>query len=325
MKPLRITILLIFGVFVFSVAVRAQDDEPPASRSITSLDFQAKRKQGIDASISLQTPKNATRKKAIAVVSNPKRRYNLVKRVPAKRTKPVPKAAKPKFRIEELGVTFWRLRPVTGDDEGAPLFPVKIDKERTEDWTAERVASTAEFKKGDRVRFTFEASRTGFLYIVNREFYTDGTSGAANLIFPTLRIRGGDNRVEAGSLIEIPASSDAVPYLTVTPRRADYAGEELLVMILPNELPDFNIGLRAQPVSVPKIAKWLEDWSATADIYDAEDGLGTAYTKAESLAANVSSRALTQEEPLPQTIYKVLIRENAPLMVSIKMNAETYR
>lgn len=324
MKPLKIAILLIFGVFVFSVSVLAQDDEPPASRSITSLDFQAKRKQGIDASISIQTPKSAKRKKAIAAVSNPKRRYNLVKRVPAKRVKTV-KAAKPKYKVEELGVTFWRLRPVTEDDEDAPLFPVRIDKERTENWTAERVASTAEFKKGDRVRFTFEASRTGFLYIVNREFYTDGTSGAANLIFPTLRIRGGETRVEAGSLIEIPASSDSVPYLTVTPRRADYAGEELLVMILPNELSDFNIGLRAQPVANPKIAEWLEKWSATADIYDAEDGLGTAYTKAESLAANVSSRALTQEEPLPQTIYKVLIKENAPLMVSIKMNAETNR
>lgn len=325
MKRLRIVVLIFFGAIVFSVSAQAQDDEPPASRSITSLDFQANRKQGIDVSLSVKPPKNAKRKKAIAVVSNPKRRYNLVKRVPAKRVKTTTKALKPKFKVEELGVTFWRLRPTTEDDEDAPLFPVKIDKDRTENWTAERVASTAEFKKGDRVRFTFEASRTGFLYIVNREFYTDGTSGTASMIFPTFRIRNGDNRVEAGSLIEIPASSDAVPYLTVTPRRADYAGEELIVMILPNELSDFNIGLRAQPVANPKIAKWLEDWSATADIYDAEDGLGTAYTKAESLAANVSSRALTQEEPLPQTIYKVLLRENAPLMVSIKMNAETNR
>lgn len=321
MKSLRTTILIFFACCIFSFSVKAQEGEPPAARSITSLDFQVNRKKDADAALSVKPLKNPKRKTAIAAVSNPQRRYNLVKRVRLQTTAKSNKTAKPEFNIEQLGVTFWRLRPATDDDEDAPLFPVKITKDKTEKWTAERVSSAYQFKKGDRVRFTFEASRSGFMYIVNREFYADGTSGSANLIFPTYRIRNGDNRVEAGSLIEIPAAEDSVPYLTVTPRRADYAGEELIVLILPKPLNDFSVALGAQPFSQTKLEKWIDDWGATADIYDAEDGIGTAYTRAEALAANVSSRALTQEEPLPQTIYKVLLRENSPFLVSIKMNA----
>ena len=218
-------------------------------------------------------------------------------------------------------MTFWRLRPFSKDDEGAPLFPVRLN-DKTENWTAERVGSATQFNKGDRVRFTIESSRSGFLYIVNREFYTDGTSGKANVIFPTLRTRGGNNRVEAGSLIEIPAANDSVPYFKITPRRADYAGEELIVLILANQLPNFTTGLQAQPVSPENLAKWFDDWESLIDIYDAADGQGTAYTETEAQAANTTSRDLTQEEPLPQTIYRVSLKPNAPMFVAIRMQAK---
>ena len=224
------------------------------------------------------------------------------------------------YKIEELGVTFWRLRLPSADDDEAPLFSVRIGN-KTEKWTAERVASTTKFKKDDRVRFTIEASRSGYLYIVNREFYTDGTNGEANIIFPTLRTRGGDNRVKAGSLIEIPSSEDSVSYFTIKPLRDDYAGEEIIVLILPDELPGFEIGLRAQTFPSEKLAKWFADWETLVDIYDAEDGEGIVYTETEAQAAKVATRALTQEEPLPQTIYKVMLKENAPLFVTFRLQA----
>jgi len=324
MKNLKfITKVFLITLSVFCVSAFAQDDQP-ASRSITSLDFKAKRKStaGVKSNNKPTTPK---RRNAIAAITNPKRRYNLVKRVPAKKiVKPIPTGknqAKPVFKTEELGVTFWRLRPITPDDGGAPLFPVWL-ADKTENWTAGRVASTTQFKKDDRVRFSIESSRSGFLYIVNREFYADGKSGEAKIIFPTLRTRGGDNRVSAGSLIEIPAATDSVPYFTIKPHRADYAGEELVVLILPNELPNFTTVLRAQPVSPEVLAKWFDDWESLIDIYDAADGEGTAYTKTEAQAANTTSRDLTQEEPLPQTIYRVSLKQNAPMFVAIRMQAK---
>ncbi|MGI8638713.1 MAG: DUF4384 domain-containing protein [Pyrinomonadaceae bacterium] len=323
-------------LFILSGAVWAQTDDGSADRSITSLDFQKQRTNGGQSgtagisSPSTRKPFGVKQKKNIAVITNSKRRYNLVKRIPIKKTavaktektNPVKTSADSRTKTEELGVTFWRLRPLQTDEDDAPTFPVRINN-GTENWTAERVTSTTKFRKGDRVRFTIESSRTGFLYIVNRESYTDGTSGDAELIFPTLRTRGGDNQVTAGSLIEIPASTDSVPYFTIKPRRADYAGEELVAIISPVKIPGIEPGLRAQTVTREKVRKWLEEWGANVDIYDAADGEGIAYTATEAEASTTKSRALTQEEPLPQTIYRVQARANQPLLVSFQMQAKT--
>jgi len=334
-------LFLIGCLFIFAGTISAQKDEDTNSRSITSKDFQAQRpKDGEKTGASMKTATiktaNAVRKKNIAVVTNPKRRYNLVKKVPsnastavktnttgANKTTTVTKQANPKsLKTEELGVTFWRLRAKNTDtDDDAPTFPVKINNQM-EDWTAERVGSTTKFRKGDRVRFTIESSRTGYLYIVNREVYADGTSGQAQIIFPTLRTRGGDNRVTAGSLVEIPASSDSVPFFTVKPRREDYAGEELLVVITPEKLEGIGINLRALTISESMLQKWLDDWSAEVEIFDAADGEGIAYTAIEAQAANSQSRALTQEEPLPQTIYRVRISADSPLVIPFQMQAQ---
>ncbi|MDQ3130220.1 MAG: DUF4384 domain-containing protein [Acidobacteriota bacterium] len=327
MKNLKfITKIFLITLSVFCIPVFAQDEQP-ASRSITSLEFKAKRPTAGGASAkSFAKPTTPKRRKAIAAISDPKRRYNLVKRIPAKKIiSTTPKGnnpAKPVFKTEELGVTFWRLRPAAPDDEGAPLFPVLLG-DKTENWTAGRVASTTQFQKGDRVRFTVESSRSGFLYIANREFYADGTTGEANIIFPTLRTRGGSNKVSAGSLIDIPSATEQVPYFTIKPRRADYAGEELIVLILPNELPNFEKELRAQPLKREILEKWFADWETLIDIYDAADGADTAYTEAEAQAANTTSRDLTQEEPLPQTIYRVSLKQNAPLFAAIRMQTKT--
>lgn len=315
LKTFSLTFLIIL---IGSITVSAQTDEP-AARSIVSLDFQSKRRPSAPKTVVKPSAKpTVNRQKAVAVVSNARRRYNFTKRVTVKKIAAKPAVVKPK--IEELGVTFWRMRPPTSDDADAPLFPVRLG-ERTEQWTAERVSSSTIFRTGDRVRFTIESSRTGFLYIVNREFYTNGEAGEANVIFPTLRTRGGDNRVVAGSLIEIPGANDSVPYFTIKPRRADYAGEELIVLILPNELTTYEKTLRPQPVTAENLSKWFADWETLVDIYDAEDGEGTDYTEIEASAANVSSRALMQEEPLPQTIFRVSIKPNAPMFVAFRMNA----
>lgn len=315
-------LILFFCLLILSVTISAQDDEP-ASRSITSLDFKEKRAKVAsgEVSISIKPPvRRAKRKKNVAVLTNSKRRYNLVKSVNAA-ANVAKQTAKAVFKTEELGVTFWRLRPVISDeDDDAPTFSVILGEKR-ENWTAERVNSTTVFKPGDRVRFTIESSRTGFLYIVNREFYADGSTGEASLIFPTLRTRGGDNRVVAGSLIEIPSASDSVPYFTIKPRRADYAGEEIAVIISPVEIPGIEPGLRAQKITREKVEKWLEDWGGKVDIYDAADGIGIAYTQEESEAAASNTRSLTQEEPLPQTIYKIKVRADMPFIVPFQMQS----
>ncbi|HEX8247396.1 MAG TPA: hypothetical protein VF599_04365 [Pyrinomonadaceae bacterium] len=333
-KIVFITIYLSAAVFV-----SAQDDEPP-SRSISSLDFQTQRpktnlRKGAKSSVQPKSPvSNQKRRKNIDVVTNPGRRYNLVRRVPAakprnsqassvapsktgkvnSRNKPLP------LKNEKVGVTFWRLRELESyERDDAPTFPVKT-KKGVENWTAERVGSTTKFKVNSLVRFTIESPRSGFLYIVNREVYADGSRGEAKLIFPTLKTNSkGENRVVAGSLIEVPHSSARTPYFRVASEEPDYAGEEVVVIISPVRLPGLKIDLEPSPVAVEKLEKWLADWGTTVDIFEAADGEGVALTQVEEEAAQ--TRALTPEEPSPQTIYSLRARANQPLLIVFQMQA----
>lgn len=328
------------------VAAQRQDDDEPLTRSISSLDFQSQRpktaaRKGAKRVANSPQPKttvaNQKRRKSIDVVTNPGRRYNLVRRVPAAKPKnsqtavapttktggksnPRNKPLQPPLRDEKVGVTFWRLRePESFERDDAPTFPVKT-KKGVEYWTAERVSSTTKFKLNSLVRFSIESPRTGFLYIINREVYADGTRGEAKLIYPTLKTNpNGDNRVVAGSLVEIPHTSARAPYFRVASEEPDYAGEEVVVIISPDKLPGVKIDLEPMPVTGEKLEKWLAEWSTTVDIFEAEDGEGVALTQVEEEAAQ--SRALTQEEPSPQTIYSLRARANQPLLVVFQMQA----
>ncbi|MEZ5426364.1 MAG: DUF4384 domain-containing protein [Pyrinomonadaceae bacterium] len=320
--PAKLLIAVILSLILATAGFaqeKQDDDDDPPTRSITSKDFKAKR---------AKSSGGAARKKSVTTNSNRRYRHSRRKTVARKKsagTVKMPVGEKtPVFQTEELGVTFWRLRPLKSFEVKAPgisTISVKIDSRRWEDWTAERVNSTTRFSPGDRVRFTIESPRTGYLYIINREFYTDGSVGEASLIFPTLRTRGGDNRVRAGSLIEVPAASDGVAYFTITPRREDYAGEELAVIITKDPIPGIEIGRQPIRLTPERVAQWIEDWGSTMDIYDAEDGEGIAYSVEESDAANSTSRELTQEEPLPQTLYRVRVRDDLPLVALIQMQA----
>ena len=61
---------------------------------------------------------------------------------------------------------------------------------------------------GQRVRLSIESARTGYLYVINRELYADGSTGEPYLIFPTTRLHRGDNKVTIGR-IEVTAVSTA--------------------------------------------------------------------------------------------------------------------
>lgn len=352
--------VMILAVLIAAVSVApAQDkqDEPPVgSREITSLDFQKKRplKGVVEGTETTTTgaknvknqPKNNGSKNnppsPPAPATKARQKYALVKRIPPRKPKPFtpPRPTNKKgvktagkgqtpanYRTEEVGVTFWRLRPLKNTDgDGVPTLPVINKKTGTrENWTAARVNSKTKFNKGDLVRLTVESPRDGFLYIVNREYYTNGKTSDADLIFPTLRTRGGKNEVSAGVLIEIPAASDTPPYFTINPKRSDYAGEELLIIISPTpiKLP-FEIERNAQTITDEQIEKWLAEWENFVDVYDGEGGEGDVYTTAEAEAAlAVRSRKLTQEEPVPQTMYRVHARGEKPtLLIPVRMTTQ---
>ena len=128
-----------------------------------------------------------------------------------------------------VGVTLWRLRPATRTDSGERL--IVHDDNADSEWLPERISANTRLVQGDKLRISVEAVRGGYLYVIDREQYADGSLGEPYLIFPTTRTAGGDNQVAIGRLVEIPAQDDNPPFFTMKKSRADHVAEVLSVIV----------------------------------------------------------------------------------------------
>ena len=256
----------------------------------------------------------------------------VAKREPAK-SKPRPAKA-PEYRVatptppsaaaantaapgEFVGVTVWRLRRSQASDSGeSRLLIQETEKERTEtvEWTPQRVEADTPFAAGDRVRLSIESPRAGYLYVVDRELYADGTTSDPYLIFPTQRMRDGDNSVRAGKVIELPGRSA----FKLTPLRADYQGERLTILVTSEQLPGVSVPLDAERLDPAQVTRWETQWAAASERLELVGGAGQVYTGTEKNAA-AQGRLLTQADELPQTLYRVLSAPGAPVMISVPL------
>jgi len=223
----------------------------------------------------------------------------------------------PDLVSEQIGITIWRLRDSNISD-GGPKIPVHEEGGSTL-WTPERARAETSFKVGDRVRLSIESPHAGYLYVIDREQYADGTLGEPSLIFPTLLARGGDNRVSAGILVEIPSQDDAIPYFNLTRRRDDLIGDLLTILVTPQPIQGITITKKQFKVPTDEMTQWEKMWGTKAELFEMEGGVGAAWTKAEQQAGAVRGRSLTQDEPTPQTIYRVQIKPGNPLLVTVPL------
>ena len=220
--------------------------------------------------------------------------------------------------LAQLGLTMWRLRPATGADTGARLIVQK--ESETIEFVPERLPSDAPLHIGDRIRMSFESPRKGYLYVIDREQFADGNLGEPVLIFPTTRTRDGDNQVAAGKLIEIPAQEDQPNYFTLQQSRlkdAAQTGEMLTVIVADKPLEGITIGPKALTLETGQVQQWEQQWRARTEIFDLTGGGGKTWTRAEQEAGADGTRQLTQEDPEPQTIYRVALKSGAPLLVNV--------
>jgi len=227
-----------------------------------------------------------------------------------------PKAALPKADSEfsQIGLTVWRLRPAKANDS------VRMIVQQGEDaveWTPERVSADTPMRQNDRIRLSFEAPQNGYLYIIDREQYADGSYGQPELIFPTTRTRGGDNRVAAGHIIELPGQDDQPNFFTMKPRRADVRGESLTVIVTPQPLEGITISEKPMSLTAEQLARWEQTWGARVERFEMADGTGKTWTQAEKEAGASATRQLTQEDPPPQTIYRVASKPGSPVLVNV--------
>jgi hypothetical protein len=220
----------------------------------------------------------------------------------------------------DIGVTIWRLRPSNGIEGGARVLV--MENAQAVQWTPQRIEADTSLQVGERVRLSIESPRAGYLYVIDREQYADGSFGDAYLIFPTLRTRGGDNQVRPGKLIDIPAQEDNPSYFTLvpSPSRSDQVAEILSIIVTPVPLSNLRLTQRPLKLSKSEVAKWEASGSVEVERFEMVGGAGMPWSKAEmAAAASGSSRILTQEEPTPQTVYRIGSKSKNAFMVTVPL------
>src|SRR5579872_5915832 len=136
-----------------------------------------------------------------------------------------------------LGVTLWRLRPEKSHETGARLLVLLPNGDKRAE-VPERVDAGTPLKPGDEVRLTVEVPYRGYMYVVDREQYSDGSVSDPYLIYPNWQTRPGDNVVAPGRLLEIPDRRDEVKTFTIVPKRKDQSAELLSILVTPEPLPN---------------------------------------------------------------------------------------
>ncbi len=216
-------------------------------------------------------------------------------------------AAPANANIAELGVTLWRLRRSTTQDRVRLLVH---ETGAEEAWTPERINLNTPLATGDRVRISVESPREGYLYVIDRERYADGSHGVPHVIFPTLHLSSGHNRLAAGRLIDIPSQQDRPPYFTLTASRPDQTAELLTLIVSAQLLPELTPGEQALKVTPEMVSAWEKRGSSQlVGHLELSGGAGRAWSEEEQLAAADTTRLLTQSAPPPQTVFRIVTSE----------------
>lgn len=220
-------------------------------------------------------------------------------------------------RYSYLGVTLWRDRPVRKSD---PPFSRSIvyrpGSNAKVEVTPERILSSTLLSPGDRLQITVESARAGYLYVVNREVYRDGTKGAPTLIFPHVKIAGGQNRVGPGIITKIPEGSER---LDIDPASGDLVSEELTFFITPQPIQGMIASGESLELDPAEIAKWEKEWKSVQVAVDDNKGVGRTLTREEAAARNDASMKMPGRAALPQTLFRVTSKDGAHVLVSMEL------
>jgi len=304
----RLTMICLALLLAAATAVNAQE----GTREITSSDFTKNRPAASETSSGSSVAPSGGQTNS----ARKPRMYRPVSKVLAgsKRPKPVsPRLNKPKTvetHLAQLGVTIWRLRPARTSDRGTRQL-IREDG-ATSEWIPERIESETLLRAGDRVRISIESPRDGYIYVIDRDEFADGRTGAINLIFP---LAGEDSHVYAGRLIDIPAADSS---MKANP--ASNQSGEILSIIVTNKALDLPLSNDVLPISRTQLLEWENVWGGTAEVFEMEGGAGQAWTQAEKqAAAKIGTRQLTRDDPPPQTIYRVSSSDNKAMLVNVRL------
>jgi hypothetical protein len=229
------------------------------------------------------------------------------------------KQVSPTTTIAQLGVTIWRLRSPNTRDTGGARMLVR-EKGASSGWIPERVEAGTSFHEGDYIRLSIESPTDGYLYVIDRDLLTNGAMGDAMLIYPWT---GADNEMRPGKLIDIPAQEDDPSYFTARLTSQNQVGEVLTIILTKSPLP-LPISTKPIRVSNADLAEWEKMWGGQSERFELEGGAGQPWTEQEQqAAASKGSRQLTRDDPPPQTIYRIPLKDKTAFLVNVRLRYGT--
>jgi hypothetical protein len=228
-------------------------------------------------------------------------------------SRPFTKAHAPNTEYVQLGITVWRLLKQDGSD------PQKCEEAQL----VQEVEGGAPLGLGSMVRIGIEPiTNDGFLYIIDRELFADGTYRTTQLIFPKAGYP--NNWKLKGELVLIPKPS----CFRINPSKTGkmQIAEELTFIFSPTKLQlPAPLGEGGMPLSDVLFKSWKSQWSVPVNVLERNLGDGLA-TSVKAQAEGVKSmddvqdgQHLTEEDPLPRTIYRAAISRGKALLVTVPL------
>lgn len=214
-----------------------------------------------------------------------------------------------------IGVTLWELRPARATDPPAVRQIFHPDQAATGlELTPVRSKIKLSLPLNAKFRIGIESSRAGYLYVIDRAAYGSELTQPI-LIFPTTRIRDGNNYVSSGSSVELPSD-----YWELQSWRANYRGEQITVLLTPAPLP-LSIGRDQLALDAAQFNNWVHEWGVEPRLVSGqpENSEATA-TPGEAQSRNNPRHNLTPQDPAPQNLYELPTKPDTPVLFHIQVS-----
>jgi hypothetical protein len=216
------------------------------------------------------------------------------------------------YEYVRIGVTIWRLSPSQCPIQNCPVPNSAADGSKGLIDTATRIEDNVPLNNGERVRIGLESlSHRGYVYIIDREKFADGSLGEGYLIFPSTKIDGGKNWALPGLQIHLPRADGCFCVKSRNTQRVLVA-DVLTVILSPTPLLSAReIGVDAVPIPV-SLGVFLDRGDKEKTFRAIlRDGRGLAQSSAEQNAGTKglldTEPVLTQSDLPPQTFYQSIV------------------
>ena len=226
-------------------------------------------------------------------------------------SKPLNKPKAAKTEMASIGFTVWKRKPMNlNNTKGIAENRAGAAQISVPEY--ERVNSETPLAVGENIQITIESlTHKGFLYIIDREKYADGTYSTPKIIYP---LRGRGNYVNPGILKSTGVFDIVAPALN-----KQQVEEVFTVIISPNALVPAERLLGGIIEFEPsKFNEWANKWNAEVEVIEQETGAGEIMTDEETKGIQ-ENRQLTQDDPAPLTVYRSYINRGDAILMNFHL------